>query len=161
MGIGFIDQFRSFVLPDPDSGWASRHPQARSVLLLHLTYESRPNHVVIGRDAVGDRLPPFSVETLDESSFHARDRNAKRRTVPVFPSSWCASSLATTHPAVLASCCSAREQVDSLAGDGPARMLQRNIPQNTACVLLLRALSCDAHSQIVTRDRGTYHFPSV
>jgi thiol-disulfide isomerase/thioredoxin len=75
------------------------------------------------RYGVGDRLPPFSVDTLDGSSFHAQDRNAKRPTVLVFLSPWCESYLATTRPAVSANCRSAREQVDALARDGRVRWL--------------------------------------
>jgi thiol-disulfide isomerase/thioredoxin len=75
------------------------------------------------RYGVGDRLPPFSVETLDGSSFHAHDRNAKRPTVLVFLSPWCESYLATTRPAVSANCRSAREHVDALARDDRVRWL--------------------------------------
>jgi peroxiredoxin len=75
------------------------------------------------RYGVGDLLPPFSVETLDGSSFHARDRTAQRPTVLVFLSPWCELYLATTRPAVSASCRSAREQVNSLARDGRVRWL--------------------------------------
>jgi thiol-disulfide isomerase/thioredoxin len=75
------------------------------------------------RYGVGDQLPPFLIQTLDGSSFHAQDRNAKRPTVLLFLSPWCESYLATTRPAVSASCRSAREQVDALAGDGRVRWL--------------------------------------
>jgi thiol-disulfide isomerase/thioredoxin len=75
------------------------------------------------RYGVGDQLPAFSVLTLDGSSFQAEDRNARRATVLVFLSPWCESYLATTRPAVSASCRSVREKVDALAGDGQVRWL--------------------------------------
>jgi peroxiredoxin len=75
------------------------------------------------RYGVGDRLPPFSVETLDGRSFHAREAGAKGPTVLVFLSPWCESYLATTRPAVSASCRSVREQVESLARYGRVRWL--------------------------------------
>jgi hypothetical protein len=113
------------------------------------------------RFEVGDRLSRFGVENLDGSSFHARDRNATHPTVLIFRSPWCASYFATTRSVVVARCRSAREQLDSLVRDGRVRMPQCNMPRNPLIVSVLRALSRDAQSQIVTRDRGIYRFPSV
>jgi thiol-disulfide isomerase/thioredoxin len=64
---------------------------------------------------VGDQLPMKSVTTLDGKSFQFRNHGAGQPTVFVFLSPWCESYLATTRPAISASCRSAREQVSALA----------------------------------------------
>jgi thiol-disulfide isomerase/thioredoxin len=72
---------------------------------------------------VGDQLPMKSVKTLDGKSFQFRNHAAERPTVFVFLSPWCESYLATTRPAISASCRSAREQVSALARAGHVRWL--------------------------------------
>ena len=58
-----------------------------------------------GRPLVaGDRLPLRSVTTLDGKSFALRASEPSRPTVLVFLSPWCESYLATTRPAMSASC---------------------------------------------------------
>jgi thiol-disulfide isomerase/thioredoxin len=72
---------------------------------------------------VGDQLPVKSVTTLDGKSFQFRNHGAGQPTVFVFLSPWCESYLATTRPAISASCRSAREQVSALARGRHARWL--------------------------------------
>lgn len=64
---------------------------------------------------VGDRLPAQSVTTLDGKPFAFRTPATPRPTVLVFLSPWCESYLATTRPAISASCRRTREQVSALA----------------------------------------------
>jgi quercetin dioxygenase-like cupin family protein/peroxiredoxin len=72
---------------------------------------------------VGDRLPAQSVTTLDEKRFVLRTPATPRPTVLVFLSPWCESYLATTRPAISASCRRVREQVDALAQDQRVRWI--------------------------------------
>jgi thiol-disulfide isomerase/thioredoxin len=72
---------------------------------------------------VGDRLPAQSVTTLDEKPFAFRTPAPPRPTVLVFLSPWCESYLATTRPAISASCRRTREQVDGLAQDQRVRWI--------------------------------------
>jgi thiol-disulfide isomerase/thioredoxin len=72
---------------------------------------------------VGDRLPAQSVATLDEQPFVFRTPATPRPTVLVFLSPWCESYLATTRPAISASCRRTREQVDELAQDQRVRWI--------------------------------------
>ena len=72
---------------------------------------------------VGDQLPVKSVKTLDGKSFQFQSHGAAQPTVFVFLSPWCESYLATTRPAISASCRSAREQVSALARARHARWL--------------------------------------
>jgi thiol-disulfide isomerase/thioredoxin len=72
---------------------------------------------------VGDSLPAQSVTTLDGRSFPFRDHGTPRPTVLVFLSPWCESYLATTRPAISASCRRTREQVSELARDQRVRWL--------------------------------------
>ena len=72
---------------------------------------------------VGDQLPAQSVSLLDGHPFPFQEPNSHRPTVFVFLSPWCESYLATTRPAVSASCRRVREQVNALAGDGRVRWL--------------------------------------
>jgi thiol-disulfide isomerase/thioredoxin len=72
---------------------------------------------------VGDRLPAQSVTTLDEKRFVFRTPTMPRPTVLVFLSPWCESYLATTRPAISASCRRIREQVDALAQDQRVRWI--------------------------------------
>jgi thiol-disulfide isomerase/thioredoxin len=66
---------------------------------------------------VGDRLPARSVTTLDGRPFSLQPLKQPRPTVLVFLSPWCESYLATTRPAISASCRHTREQVGALARD--------------------------------------------
>jgi peroxiredoxin len=72
---------------------------------------------------VGDQLPGQSVPLLDGHPFPFQERSSHHPTVFVFLSPWCESYLATTRPAVSASCRRVREQVNMLAGDGRIRWL--------------------------------------
>jgi len=72
--------------------------------------------------ALGDALPAQSVPLLEGGSFRLQATGA-HPTVFVFLSPWCESYLATTRPEVAASCRRAREQVNTLAGDGRIRWL--------------------------------------
>lgn len=74
------------------------------------------------RYAVGDTLPALSLHTVGGKPFalHGKERQP---TVLVFLSPWCESYLATTRPALSASCRAAREQVEQLAAKGDARWL--------------------------------------
>lgn len=66
---------------------------------------------------VGDRLPPRSVQTLDGKPFAFQTSETSRPAALVFLSPWCESYLATTRPAISASCRRPREQVSALAQD--------------------------------------------
>jgi thiol-disulfide isomerase/thioredoxin len=72
---------------------------------------------------VGGRLPAQSVATLDEKPFFFRTPATPRPTVLVFLSPWCESYLATTRPAISASCRRTREQVGELAQDQRVRWI--------------------------------------
>ncbi|WP_266156997.1 TlpA family protein disulfide reductase [Dyella silvatica] len=72
---------------------------------------------------IGDRLPAFSAQTLDGATFQAQDAAVKRPTVLVFLSPWCESYLASSRPAVAASCRAVREQVAKLSRQGSTRWL--------------------------------------
>lgn len=77
-----------------------------------------------GRPLVaGDRLPLRSVTTLDGKSFALRASEPSRPTVLVFLSPWCESYLATTRPAMSASCRRTREEVNELAVDPRVRWI--------------------------------------
>jgi thiol-disulfide isomerase/thioredoxin len=73
--------------------------------------------------SVGDLLPAQSVTTLDGKSFAFRTSRPPRPTVLVFLSPWCESYLATTRPAISASCRRTREQVSALAQDPRVRWI--------------------------------------
>lgn len=70
---------------------------------------------------VGDRVPGFSVKTLDGKAFPLLD--AKRPTVLAFLSPWCESYLATSRPGLAQSCRAMREQVAAMSGDKRVRWL--------------------------------------
>jgi thiol-disulfide isomerase/thioredoxin len=72
---------------------------------------------------VGDALPAQVVATLDGKSFALRDSGAAHPTVLVFLSPWCESYLATTRPAISASCRRTRLQVGELSKDQHVRWL--------------------------------------
>ena len=72
---------------------------------------------------IGDSLPAQSLETLDGTSFALKDSGAAKPTVIVFLSPWCESYLATTRPAISASCRRTREQVAALATDRRVRWI--------------------------------------
>jgi thiol-disulfide isomerase/thioredoxin len=72
---------------------------------------------------VGDRLPAQSVTTLDGKPFAFRTLATSGPTVLVFLSPWCESYLATTRPAISASCRRTREQVSALAQDQRVRWI--------------------------------------
>jgi thiol-disulfide isomerase/thioredoxin len=72
---------------------------------------------------LGEALPTRSVTTLDGKAFPLRARGSSRPTVLVFLSPWCESYLATTRPAISASCRRTREQVSELAQDTRVRWL--------------------------------------
>lgn len=73
---------------------------------------------------IGDRLPKRSLRTLDGQRFELQPgAGARTLTALVFLSPWCESYLATTRPEVSADCRSAREQVNTLAGDPRVRWI--------------------------------------
>lgn len=72
---------------------------------------------------LGDLLPARSVTTLDGKTFPLRTPTTPRPTVLVFISPWCESYLATTRPAISASCRRTREQVNQLAQDQRVRWI--------------------------------------
>ncbi len=72
---------------------------------------------------VGDLLPGNSVRTIEGKSFRFRMTTPPRPTVLVFLSPWCESYLATTRPAISASCRRTREQVDALRQDPRVRWI--------------------------------------
>ncbi len=72
---------------------------------------------------VGDSLPAQSLSTLDGKSFALKGGGAARPTVLVFLSPWCESYLATTRPAISASCRRSREQVGELSGNQHVRWI--------------------------------------
>jgi thiol-disulfide isomerase/thioredoxin len=72
---------------------------------------------------VGDLLAAQSVTTLDGKLFAFRTPATPRPTVLVFLSPWCESYLATTRPAISASCRRTREQVNALAQDQRVRWI--------------------------------------
>lgn len=72
---------------------------------------------------IGQRIPETTIQTLDGDTFHFQNRGFKGPTVFVFLSPWCESYLATTRPAVSASCRTAREQVSALANAHGVRWL--------------------------------------
>lgn len=72
---------------------------------------------------LGDRLPEQSVTTLDGPAFALWTPAIERPTVLVFLSPWCESYLATTRPAISASCRRTREQVSALAADKRVRWI--------------------------------------
>ncbi|MGO9991151.1 MAG: TlpA family protein disulfide reductase [Steroidobacteraceae bacterium] len=84
---------------------------------------SAPSPVDSSRINVGDLLPLQSVTTLDGRSFEFRKSATPRPTVLVFLSPWCESYLATTRPAISASCRRTREQVSALAQDQRVRWI--------------------------------------
>jgi thiol-disulfide isomerase/thioredoxin len=81
---------------------------------------ARAQSLAIG---VGDYLPAQSVQTLDGKSFALYGGGAASPTVLVFLSPWCESYLATTRPAISASCRRAREQVSELSGNRHLRWI--------------------------------------
>jgi thiol-disulfide isomerase/thioredoxin len=84
---------------------------------------SAPALVEIPRIGVGDRLPAQSVTTLDGKPFVFQTPATPRPTVLVFLSPWCESYLATTRPAISASCRRTREQVTALAQNQRVRWI--------------------------------------
>jgi hypothetical protein len=72
---------------------------------------------------LGDRLPAQSVTTLDGKTFALRTSSTPQPTVLVFISPWCESYLATTRPAISASCRRTREQIGQLAQDRRVRWI--------------------------------------
>jgi thiol-disulfide isomerase/thioredoxin len=72
---------------------------------------------------VGDTLPAQAVTTLDGKSFALKDGSAAHPTVLVFLSPWCESYLATTRPAISASCRRTREQVSELSTNQHVRWI--------------------------------------
>ena len=72
---------------------------------------------------LGDLLPARSVTTIDGKPFPFRTPTTPRPTVLVFISPWCESYLATTRPAISASCRRTREQVNQLAQDPRVRWI--------------------------------------
>jgi thiol-disulfide isomerase/thioredoxin len=96
---------------------AARQPGLPKAIPASTALAERP------RIDVGDRLPAQSLTTLDEKSFAFRTPAPSRPTVLVFLSPWCESYLATTRPAISASCRLTREQVDELAQDQRVRWI--------------------------------------
>jgi thiol-disulfide isomerase/thioredoxin len=77
---------------------------------------------------LGDRLPAQTVTTLDGKPFAFRMAATRmpatpRPTLLVFISPWCESYLATTRPAISASCRRTREQVNQLAQNPRVRWI--------------------------------------
>jgi thiol-disulfide isomerase/thioredoxin len=73
---------------------------------------------------VGDRLPAWSLQTLDGQRFDLHPAASRDElSVLVFLSPWCESYLETTRPEVSARCRTAREQIDALSADGGIRWL--------------------------------------
>jgi thiol-disulfide isomerase/thioredoxin len=97
---------------------AARQPELRKA-----TPAVAPALVESPRIDVGDRLPARSVTTLDGKAFAFRTQATTRPTALVFLSPWCESYLATTRPAISASCRRTREQVDELAQDQRVRWI--------------------------------------
>ena len=97
---------------------AARQPGAASTVA-----GSAPAPVDSPHLTVGDRLPAQTVTTLDGKPFAFRKSATARPTVLVFLSPWCESYLATTRPAISASCRRTREQVDELAQDRRVRWI--------------------------------------
>jgi thiol-disulfide isomerase/thioredoxin len=71
----------------------------------------------------GDRLPLRSVTTLDGKLFSLHASATSKPTVLVFLSPWCEFYLATTRPAMSASCRRTREEVNELALDPRVRWI--------------------------------------
>jgi thiol-disulfide isomerase/thioredoxin len=94
---------------------------ARQPGLPNATSGSAPTLVESPRINVGDLLPAKSVTTLDGKPFVLRAPATPRPTVLVFLSPWCESYLATTRPAISASCRRTREQVSALAENQQVR----------------------------------------
>jgi thiol-disulfide isomerase/thioredoxin len=84
---------------------------------------SAPDLVESAHIDLGDRLPARSVTTLDGKPFAFRAPATSRPTVMVFLSPWCESYLATTRPAISASCRRAREEVRALAENQQVRWI--------------------------------------
>jgi len=97
---------------------AARHPVAASAMT---GFPAAP--VEAPGIRVGDPLPAQSVTTLDGKSFAFRTSGTPKPTVLVFLSPWCESYLATTRPAISASCRRTREQVSGLARDSHIRWI--------------------------------------
>jgi len=73
---------------------------------------------------VGDRLPSWSLRTLDGQRFDLRKGGSQGELIAlVFLSPWCESYLETTRPEVSARCRSAREQIGALSADPHIRWL--------------------------------------
>ena len=72
---------------------------------------------------IGDRLPDTAVKTLDGKRIPLATANHHQATVLVFLSPWCESYLATTRPALSASCRDAREQIEAAAKGSHVRWL--------------------------------------
>jgi thiol-disulfide isomerase/thioredoxin len=73
---------------------------------------------------VGDRLPPWSLRTLDGQRFDLRKGGSQGELIAlVFLSPWCESYLETTRPEVSARCRSAREQIGALSAEPHIRWL--------------------------------------
>jgi thiol-disulfide isomerase/thioredoxin len=73
---------------------------------------------------VGDRLPSWSLRTLDGQRFDLRQGGSQGELIAlVFLSPWCESYLQTTRPELSARCRSAREQIGVLSADPHIRWL--------------------------------------
>lgn len=73
---------------------------------------------------VGDRLPSWSLRTLDGRRFDLRRGGSQRELIAlVFLLPWCESYLETTRPEVSARCRVAREQIGALSADPHIRWL--------------------------------------
>ena len=72
---------------------------------------------------VGDRLPRHTVTTIDGRSMRIYDRHSRVPTVLVFLSPWCESYLASSRPAISASCRSVRERINARAANRRVRWL--------------------------------------
>ena len=84
--------------------------------------DSRPS-VESKRYAIGDSVATQFAPTLDNKQFALRDPDGRRRTVLAFLSPWCESYLATSRPAMAASCRQLREQLAAMAGDRSVRLV--------------------------------------
>ncbi len=99
---------------------AARAPSARAAASSKSAGPVAKDSAAIG---VGDSLPAQTLPTLDGKSFALKGDRADKATVIVFLSPWCESYLATTRPAISASCRQAREQVGTLSGDPHVRWI--------------------------------------
>jgi thiol-disulfide isomerase/thioredoxin len=99
---------------------AAREPRSTTAAKVAAQEPAAKQSAAIG---IGDSLPAQSLATLDGKSFALKDSGMPKPTVIVFLSPWCESYLATTRPAISASCRRTREQVGALSADQHVRWI--------------------------------------